>query len=44
MIIFIKYFLSMFVMAYGGSSLITLFASLGLVQSVLTRRKPIEFK
>lgn len=36
--------LSLPFLSYGGSSLITLFASLGLVQSVLTRRKPIEFK
>jgi rod shape determining protein RodA len=29
--------------SYGGSSLVALFAGLGLVQSVLLRRKPLEF-
>ncbi len=29
--------------SYGGSSLVALFAALGLVESVLLRRKPLEF-
>ena len=29
--------------SYGGSSLLALFVGLGLVESVLVRRKPLEF-
>lgn len=35
--------LSLPFISYGGSSLVALFAAIGLVQSVLVRRKPLEF-
>jgi rod shape determining protein RodA len=31
-------------LSYGGSSLLTLMVAIGLVQSVLVRRKPLEFR
>jgi rod shape determining protein RodA len=36
--------LSLPFLSYGGSSLFTLFAAIGLVQAVSTRRKPLEFR
>jgi rod shape determining protein RodA len=36
--------LSLPFLSYGGSSLLTLFAAIGLVQAVLMRRRPLEFR
>jgi rod shape determining protein RodA len=36
--------LSLPLLSYGGSSLLTVMAAIGLVQSVLLRRKPLDFR